>query len=173
MTDPAATDPRADLPVGPAAVIAGAGLLGVSLFLDWYDDFSAWTVFEIVDLLLLVLAAAALAGAADRLGLRARGAPGLGGALLGVSLAALVIVFVQVVNHPPAAFERDAEIGQWLALGGAALMTAGALLTTVSIRVAVAPRDRPGVDRGAPTQRLSEDELADPPGTRPPAAPDA
>ena len=64
-----------------------------------------------------------------------------------VAALALVIVLTQVVNDPPAIAARDGndqDIGIWLALAGAALMVAGAVLSTARIAIAVEPRERGG-----------------------------
>ena len=63
--------------IGPLAVLAGSLLLLVSLFLDWYElqpdtGFTAFTVFEFLDLL---LAALALLGGAAALGRLLRAEP--------------------------------------------------------------------------------------------------
>ncbi|MEK6228465.1 MAG: hypothetical protein AABM31_03950 [Actinomycetota bacterium] len=138
--------------IGPLAVLAGSVLLLVSLFLDWYElqpgaGFTAFTVFEFLD---IVLASLALAGGAGALGRVLRGAadgPGdraLDRVAPGVAIAALILVLSQVFNHPPAAVGDDALSGQWLALGGASLMTAGAVLDAarISFAVNVSPRER-------------------------------
>jgi hypothetical protein len=129
-------------PLGPLVAALGALLLIVSLFLDWYDDLTAFTVFEVHDLLLLVLALAVLAALAHRMGLlRPRAA---GEALLPAALIALLIVISQILNHPPAADEREKEIGIWLALAGTLLMTVGATLDRTRISLAVETRPRRG-----------------------------
>ena len=138
--------------IGPLAVLAGSLLLLVSLFMDWYElqpdaGFTAFTVFEFLDLVFAALAIAAGAGALGRL-LRGTGdGPGeraLDRVAPGIAIAALILVLSQVFNHPPAAVGDDALSGQWLALGGAALMTAGAVLDAarISFAVNVSPRER-------------------------------
>ena len=44
------------VPFGPLIAAIGAGLLLVSLFLDWYEGLTAFTVFELVDIVLVVCA---------------------------------------------------------------------------------------------------------------------
>ena len=138
------------LPIGPLIAAIGAILLIVSLFLDWYDGLTGFTVFEFIDLLLMGLALATLFALAAAMGaVRTPLRPGL---LLGVGLLALVIVLSQVVNDPPAVAGpngRDQATGIWLALGGAALMVAGAVLSTARIAISVEPRE--GGRRAAPT----------------------
>jgi drug/metabolite transporter (DMT)-like permease len=77
------------------------------------------------------------------------------GVLLGIGLLALIIVLSQVVNDPPAVAGpngRDQATGIWLALGGAALMVAGAVLSTARIAISIEPRD------GRPTQTVTRTE---------------
>jgi len=137
------------LPIGPLIAAIGGILLIVSLFVDWYDSVTGYTVFEFLDLLLTGLALATLFVLASAMGaLRTPVRPGL---LLGIGVLALVIVLSQVVNDPPAvAGERgnDQATGIWLALGGAALMVAGAILSSARIALSIEPRDG---GRAAPT----------------------
>ena len=135
---------------GRIVVALGALLLLVSLFLDWYgfgrgsegDGFSAWTAFELNDILLALLALAAIAAAVEP-HVRARPRlPETTGALAGP--AALVLIAVSLVNVPPAAqgFDSELEIGAWLGLAGAAIMCAGALLAFNRVSLVVTPRER-------------------------------
>jgi hypothetical protein len=130
---------------GAAVAAVGAVLVLVSLFLDWYGDgeegYSAWTVFEIIDLLLAAIALLALSTFARRSGL-ARGLPEAPLLLLGG--AALVLVVSQLVDQPPAvAFsELDPQTGAWLALAGAALLLAGALMSVARVSFAVTVEHR-------------------------------
>lgn len=138
---------RERIDVGPPIAIVGALLLLVSLFLDWYEpDVTAWTVFEVLDLVLAALALACLLGAAARLGIGVPGGRALGSHFAVFGVLALVLVLSQLINHPPAAFEDDPETGLWLGLGGAGLLALGALLsvTRISLAVDVEPRE-PGV----------------------------
>lgn len=132
------------IPVGPLLAAIGAVLLIVSLFLDWYEQLSGFTVFEFLDLLLVGLALVALAALAGAMGiLRTSVRPGVP---LVVAVLALLIVLSQVVNDSPAVAGGngpDQDTGIWLALAGAALMVAGAVLSTVRIALAVEPRTRP------------------------------
>ena len=155
------------LPIGPLIAAIGAVLLIVSLFIDWYDGLTGYTVFEFIDLLLTGLALAALFALASAIGaVRTPVRPGL---LLGVGLLALIVVLSQVVNDPPAVAGpngRDQATGIWLALGGAALMVAGAVLSTARIAIAVEPRDGRSA---APTVTRTDDAStgADEPPPRP------
>jgi hypothetical protein len=155
------------LPIGPLIAAIGAVLLIVSLFIDWYDGLTGYTVFEFIDLLLTALALAALFALVSAMGaVRTAVRPGL---LLGVGLLALIVVLSQVVNDPPAVAGpngRDQATGIWLALGGAALMVAGAVLSTARIAIAVEPRDGRGA---APTVTRTDEAptVADEPPPRP------
>jgi len=142
------------LPIGPLISAIGAILLIVSLFVDWYDGLTGYTVFEFLDLLLTGLALAALFALAAAMG--AVRTPMRPGVLLGIGLLALIVVLSQVVNDPPAVAGpngRDQATGIWLALGGAALMVAGAVLSTARIAISIEPRD----GRSAPTVTRTEE----------------
>jgi len=127
---------------GQALVAIGAIVLLVSLFLSWYEPGrSAWTVFEVWD---IVLAAIGIAAVASLLRLRRtdvrdehvvpqRWLPALAG-------AALVIVVVQLINHPPAARGSSPEVGAWIALAAAVLMSAGAILSRAQISLVITLR---------------------------------
>lgn len=131
---------RRTFPLGPILAIAGAVLLLVSLFLDWYGALSAWTAFELLDLLLAALAIGTIVALLERLApeTRARGVGVIGaGAAVPMSLAALVIVLSQILNHPPAGVDRDPELGIWLALAASALMVLGSILSTARISLAL------------------------------------
>ena len=155
------------IPVGPVLGAIGAVILIVSLFLNWYEDATGFTVFEFLDLLLLSLAVATLVSLLDTLGVIRMGLrPGVP---LVVATAALLIILSQVVNDPPAEVGprgTDQDIGIWLALGGAALMVAGAVLSTARIAIAVEPRERGGP---APTVTRTDEAptVADQPPPRP------
>jgi hypothetical protein len=131
--------------IGPLVASLGAVVLVVSLFLDWYDDVSAFTVFEFNDLLLLLLGVATIASLAAAIG----PTPGVSpGALLAVALVALFVVVSQILNDPPAVTGPAGPghaIGIWLALAGSAVMVVGALLgyAQISLAVEARPRERP------------------------------
>jgi len=165
-------EPRhGELPVGPLLAAAGAVLLIVSLFLDWYEDITGFTVFEFLDLLLLMLALATIAALAAGMGLiRAPVSPAVS---LALALLAVFVVLSQVINDPPpVAFAgTDKDIGVWLGLSGSALMVAGAVLgyAQISLAVETRPRERT-VGRPAPSEpsvgRPAPSEPSDDP-TRP------
>src|ERR671925_942622 len=115
---------------GQLMAMAGAVVLLVSLFIDWYEPgLSAWDVFEIGDIVLAALALFALAVASpmrvpaggSRLLAEQRTLPWIG-------LVALVFIVVTLVNDPPAARSRPLEFGAWLGLIGALLVAGGGLL---------------------------------------------
>lgn len=135
--------PKNQLPVGPLVAAIGAVLLIVSLFLDWYEvDLEAFTVYEFLDLLLVLMALVTIASLAGGLGwVRAAPSPDIS---LGVALLTIFVVLSQVLNDPPAVANGEAgkAIGIWLALGGAALMVAGSVLAYARISLAYERRDR-------------------------------
>ena len=57
------------IPIGPLVAAIGAVLLIVSLFLDWYEDRTGFTVFEVLDLVLVACALAMIAQLAGGMGL--------------------------------------------------------------------------------------------------------
>jgi hypothetical protein len=139
-------------PVGPLIAAVGAIVLLVSLFLDWYEEFSAWTVFEVLDLVLAAVAIASLLSLLRELGLGPVRRAVIGaGALLPLAGVALVVVVSQVLNHPPAADDFDKEFGIWLALAASIVMLAGAVLASTRISLALDVEPRPGADPDAPT----------------------
>ena len=146
---------QGELPVGPLLAAVGAVLLIVSLFLDWYETISGFTIFEFIDLLLVLLALATIASLAGGMGLL-RPAPS-STVSLGVALFTVFVVVSQIINDPPAVAlgaGPDKDIGIWLALSGAALMVAGAVLGYARISLAVESRQRsaaPRSDHEAPT----------------------
>ena len=127
--------------MGPLVAALGAILLIVSLFLDWYEDRTGFTVFEVLDLVLVGLALVIIASLAGGMGLvRQTVTPGTS---LLVAVLTVLTVASQIVNHPPAAVGGvDKDLGIWLALSGAAVMLAGAVLATMHISLHVEPRER-------------------------------
>jgi hypothetical protein len=149
------------VPIGALVAAIGGLLLIVSLWLDWFGRFSGFNSFEFLDLLMAALGLATLAMLAVELGLLYT--PLRPGTSLAVGILALVVVGSQLINHPPIGIERDPETGAWLGLAGAALMLAGAILSTARIAIAVEPRHRAGGDAADP---------AAPPPPAPPASED-
>jgi peptidoglycan/LPS O-acetylase OafA/YrhL len=151
---------------GPALVVLGAVALIVSLFLHWYEpDQSAWTVFEAWDIVLAGIGVAAILtvipiprrNVADEHLVPERWLPFLAG-------AALVIVVVALVNHPPAARGAGLQVGAWIGLGAAVVLAAGALLSKARISVVIALKPNEGTGRSRRTP--------DPEPPPPPSAPE-
>ena len=165
---------RHKIPIGPLVALTGAVLLIVSLFLDWYEALTGWTVFEIDDLVLVGLALWTVFSLAGGLGIvRARPNPTAG--LIG-ALVALAIVVTQIINDPPAVAGGGGppkDIGIWLALAGAGLMVAGAMLATTHISLAVEGRQRDVAAPGSTEPARAEREEPTAPLTRtePPGEP--
>ena len=127
---------------GQAVVAVGAILLIVSLFLSWYEPGrTAWTVFEVWDVVLAAIGIAAIASllplrrtdVRDEHVLPERWLPALAG-------ATLAIVVIQLINHPPAARGSSPEVGAWIALAAAVLMSAGAILSRAQISLVITLR---------------------------------
>jgi hypothetical protein len=157
---------QTQLALGPLVATVGAVLLIVSLFLDWYEGITGFTVFEFIDLLLVLLAVATIASLAGGLGLlHPAPSPAVS---LGVALFTIFVVVTQIINDPPAVVGPggpDQDIGIWLAVSGAALMVAGAVLGYASISLAFEPRQR----AGAADERGRDRDVT---SVSPPTAPD-
>lgn len=134
---------------GMALVVLGAIALIVSLFLHWYEpNRSAWTVFEVWDVVLAGIGVAAILSVIpirrrdvpDEHLVPERWLPFLAG-------AALVIVVVALVNHPPAAREAGLQIGAWIAFGAAVVLAAGAILSRARVSVVIALKPNEGTSR--------------------------
>ncbi len=173
---------REPLEAGPLLVALGALVTLVSLFVDWFDpDGSAWTVFEVIDLLLAGLALTALLLVGERLGLLPRRlVPGI--SLLVIGAVALVLVASQLIDHPPAAQGGEIEAGAWIALLGTLLMFLGGLLSRVRVSLAMNPPTCPVAPQtpappgptspGATTPGRPPRQYGQPPGTAQPPPPD-
>jgi hypothetical protein len=139
---------QTQLALGPLVGAVGAVLLIVSLFLDWYEGITGFTVFEFLDLLLVLLALATIMSLVGGMGL-VKPAPSPAISLV-VAVFTIFVVVTQIINDPPAVVGPggpDPDIGLWLALSGAALMVAGAVLGYASISLAFEPRHERGRDR--------------------------
>ena len=152
---------------GQALVVLGAIALIVSLFLHWYEPGrTAWTVFEVWDIVLAAIGVAAVLTVVPLRRSDVRGEhlvperwlPFLAG-------AALVIVVVALVNHPPAARGSGLEIGAWIGLGAVLVLASGAVLSRakVSLVVTLTPSDGTG---------RSKSRAPDPEPPPPPSAPE-
>jgi hypothetical protein len=148
----------ANIDAGPLLSVVGGVVLLVSLFLHWYQPgISAWTAFEIIDLLLALSAVAAVLTALRLLQIDLfpflpirREEP----YLVTAGIVAFVLVCSQLLNHPPAAQHEGVMFGAWLGLGGSALMLAGGIATIVwvSLRVTVDRRPQPPAPPRAPAE---------------------
>jgi hypothetical protein len=176
--------PRTPARLDAGSVVAALGgvLLLISLFLNWYgavdgdEGVSAWNSFELVDILLALLALTAiLAPLAHLPGDRApRVAPAL---ISAAGPIALALVVISIIDTPPILLyvpDSDLETGAWLALAASALMTIGSLLGRVRISFVVASREPVGRDGrgGAGEPATSADPAAETrvmrEGTKPP-----
>jgi hypothetical protein len=142
---------RQKLDISSLLAALGGLLLFVSLFLHWYQPaLTAWTVFEVWDLVLAVLAVAAVwvavASVVWEAPLNERALSLVGG-------GAFVIVVSQIVNHPPAAQGASPQIGAWLGLIGSALMAAAGALSFSGVSLSVSYS-------GAPRRRVRPDTEA-------------
>lgn len=126
-----------EIEAGPLVAAGGGLALLVSLFLDWFDQFSAWTAFETLDLVLAALAIAAMASAAAPRQVPTRMLPVLGG-------VAFVIVASQLIDHPPVGIDRSTELGAWLGFGGTIAMLVGGVIAVARVSLAVNVSDRGG-----------------------------
>jgi hypothetical protein len=152
---------------GQALVVLGALVLVVSLFLHWYEPGrSAWTVFEVWDVVLAAIGIAAIAAVVPLRRDATRDAhlvpltwlPALAG-------AALVIVLVALVNDPPAARDSGPEVGAWLALGAAIVLATGAVLSRARISLVItlrSPDQTRSPDRPAPAPTEPAEPGVDP-----------
>ncbi len=132
------------LDAGAVVAAAGALLLLVSLFLDWYGEgdegFTAWTVFEVIDLLLAAIALLTISTFLRRSEIESR-LPQV--PLLVLGSAALVLTASQLIDEPPAVALSGLELqtGAWLALAGSALLLAGAFMSAARVSFSVEHRE--------------------------------
>ena len=148
---------RRPLDAGAAVAAGGAVLLLVSLFLDWYGDdghgYSAWTLFEVIDLLLAAIALVAISTFLSRSGIESRlpQAP-----LLLLGAAAIVLTASQLIDAPPAVALADFDIqtGAWLALAGSALLLAGAFMSVARVSFSVEHRAPSAPETEAETVKM-------------------
>jgi peptidoglycan/LPS O-acetylase OafA/YrhL len=156
---------------GQALVAVAAIALLISLFLNWYEPGrSAWTVFEVWDIVLAAIGIAALVAVFPRRRdddaggsiVPERWLPILGG-------AALVIVAVSLINHPPAARGSAPEVGAWIGLAAAIVLTAGAILSRARIALVITLRstDAPKPATPAPAPEPTDDGLEAETATQP------
>jgi hypothetical protein len=146
-----AATPARDRALDAGRLLIGLGALAllISLFLDWYgaDRFgsaTAWRSFELVDLLLAALAIAAIYAVIEGIAAPPR-APRPPGALLWFAgPLALILILASIIDEPPlvAGIDPTLEVGAWIALAAALVMTIGAALSTLRISVVVGARER-------------------------------
>lgn len=139
---------------GTALVVVGAIALIVSLFLHWYEpNRTAWAVFEAWDIVLAGIGVSSLLSVVtirrrtvpdDHL-VPERWLPFLAG-------AALVIVVVALINHPPAARGAGLQLGAWIGFAAAVVLAAGAVLSRarISLVITLKPNEGTGRPRRAP-----------------------
>jgi hypothetical protein len=121
--------------------VAGAALMAISPFPDWYHlddgdtsfDVSGWDAFEMVDILLVGAAIAALVTL-----VRANRQTSIAERrLMALGAIAAAIVVVQLIDETPligfaGGFDISLRIGGWLALAGALLVFAAGAVTAAS-----------------------------------------
>lgn len=149
-TPPPPTPPPGARRGDAGAILLGLGalLLFISLFLHWYQPGrTAWTVFEVWDLVLAGLALAAALAALGRLGI----APERSERWMTVpSASAFVIVVFSLLNHPPAAGDGP-MIGIWLALFASIVMLVGVATSMARISLVIEMTERSHGARSAPS----------------------
>jgi hypothetical protein len=149
---------RQKIDAGALLAAGGALLLIVSLFVRWWNPGgTAWQVFETLDLVLAGCAVAVMIGVLRTLS----AGDEVPGWVLGLSIAVVAIVAVQIIEAPPAARRADVAAGAWLALGSGALMSIGAILSRSSIHVTIDVRDRDRRTRVAAVDRRRGDAPED------------
>ena len=117
------------------AVLAGVGLIA-SLSLDWYGlrgreaALSGWAAFDVIDVLLVLVAGVAIALAVAQV-TRDRPALPVGAAVLTVTLGLLAIVLVlyRIVNEPGPDEFVDVRAGAYVGLLATAAIVAGGWLS--------------------------------------------
>src|SRR5436190_11637396 len=100
---------------GLVVAAIGAVILIISLFLDWFAPArSAWTVFELNDLVLAGLGLLVLTvAAADLTGRSDSGRYPQEGSVLYAGIGALIIVAASLIQPPPTALHSAREVGAW------------------------------------------------------------
>lgn len=137
-------------------IVGAAGLaLLLSLFLPWYGpgDATAWQAFDVVDVLLFLLALASVALPAV---VAYQRSPSMGIAyegLLGLAaIIGLLIVLFRALDLPDGADSR--ELGLWLGLAAGAVLTVGCMIAMRDERLSRPGRltDATGVPIAAPPE---------------------
>jgi hypothetical protein len=116
------------LRIGEWILAASGGALLVSLFLPWYDAaLTAWESFAVIDIVLALIAAAAVAVLLITATQSVPAVPIMLESLVTLAgIAATVIVIVRVLNLPDGAGGREWAI--WLGLAGALGIAVGGLV---------------------------------------------
>lgn len=128
------------LEAGPLLVALAAILLLVSVFLDWFEPATtAWDAFEVLDLLLVALALAALVIAA---GMLLPDSAVIERRWLALLAAVVVVVVASQIIDPPRGIDGDPETGAWLALAAALLLGLGTLLSLGRVSFALTVEGR-------------------------------
>lgn len=138
------------------AALFGSVLLLVSPFLTWYDPGgSAWTLFELLDLLLVACALYVGVTATMRLldvdrGGDRRGVPIAGG-------VAFAATFFNMLEPPPVALDASLGFGAWLALFGSTIIVAAGVLDVarVSVTVNIGGQEAETSDLTAPREPMT------------------
>jgi hypothetical protein len=154
------------LRVGEWIVGAAGLLLLVSLFLTWYSDPSStgWEAFSVLDLILALIALAALAVPVVTATHRVPAMPLAVESLATLfGLLAVVLVLIRVLNLPGDADGR--EVGLWLGLFGTLGIFAGGMIGIRDERLS--PQDRHADNSGVPVGSQAEVETL--PAPRPEA----
>jgi hypothetical protein len=154
------------------AALFGSVLLLVSPFLTWFDPGgSAWTLMELLDLLIVGCALYVGVTATMRLldvdrGADRRGVPVAGG-------VALAAVLATMLEPPPVALDASLGFGAWLALVGAVIILAAGLLDLARVSVTVNIGGQAG-DGGDPIASKPREPMtwAPPTPPTPPVPPD-
>ena len=108
-----------------AAAVAALVLLLVT-FLDWYEGeetLNAWSAFGVIDLLLGLLIALALAQAASQVVGRGPALPvALGVVATTLAFVVLLLVAYRILNQPGPNDEVEVRFGAWLGLAATAFL---------------------------------------------------
>jgi hypothetical protein len=150
---------------GPVLVAVGAILLLVSVFLDWYaPHVTAWKAFEVLDLLMVILALAALVAAA---GTFAPAAAVIDRRALPLIVAALVVIVASQILDPPPTVDGNPQTGAWLALGAVLGMVVGAVLTLGRVSFALTVEGRENRRHVSVVDARTEPTTTEGPAVRP------
>jgi hypothetical protein len=85
--------------------------------------------------------------------------------LLYIGVGAVIVIIASLIQAPPGVLNESPQLGAWLGLGGALLITVGGLLAGRSVSVVITTRARDGVTPPAGT------EAVPPPPPAPPGEP--